>query len=96
MSQQAFAADPKNDPELDPVDWGLGEHARFEGMPRSNVCLERRFRCVKYACQVCGRKRKSIKAYPFYQCQDCPYKICVDCVLYRPEWRKHVCAPPRS
>ena len=96
MSQEAGADDCVVHAVDDPVEWGHGWHARFEGMPPSDVCLERWYTCVKYACQVCGKKRKSIMARHFYQCAQCPYKICEDCVLYRLEWRAHVCAPPRS
>ena len=87
MSQQPVAADP--------VEWGHGWHARFDGMPPSKVWLCPDYGCVKYKCQVCGRQHKSIMETTYFYCKKCPYKICEDCVLYRPVWRTHVCPPAR-
>jgi hypothetical protein len=96
MSQEAGAAARVVPNVGDPVVWGHGWHARFEGLPHSDVCLQRWYTCVKYACKVCGKQRKSIATDFFYQCAKCPYKICEPCALDRLEWRAHVCAPPPS
>jgi len=88
MSQKPITADP--------VEWGRGWHARFDGMPPSKVYLCPDYGCVKYTCKICGTPHKTCKETAFYYCKKCPYKICDECVQHRPEWRAHVCPPARS